>query len=209
MTISSIAFSFIGGLLSVLSPCVLPVIPIILTGRENDSKLRPLLIVIGLSITFILMGIVSTLFGQIIAPYIYFVEKLAGIIILLFGLLFLFNINVFKKVSIFNKLNYHGQGAFSGLILGATLGIIWIPCVGPVLTSILAMVATSNDLLKGVILLTIYSIGFSIPLLIAGYFSHFFRKNVTALKMNPLIVRIVSGSILIIFGIYILLWGMI
>ena len=202
-------FSLVAGFVSVLSPCVLPVIPIIVIGRENDSRLRPLLIVLGLSFTFILMGIASTLFGQIVAPYIYSIEKISGGIILLFGVMFLFDLNLFKKIVFFNRLNYRGRGTFSGLILGAVLGLIWIPCVGPVLTSILALVASVHQIVAGLSLLVAYSVGFAIPLLVAGYFAHFFRERAKILNSRPLFVRLVSGAILIGFGFYILIWGMV
>ncbi len=208
MDTSSLLFSFVGGLLSVLSPCVLPVIPIIVTGRENDSRLRPLLIVLGLGITFILMGVLSTLFGQVIAPYFQSLEKISGIIIIIFGMMFLLDLNIFKKLSLFNRLNYNGNGLLSGLVLGMTLGLIWIPCVGPVLTSILAMVASAQDFTKGVLFLSIYSIGFSIPLLIAAYSAHLFRERVDFIKTKPQAIRIISGTILVLFGIYIMKFGM-
>jgi cytochrome c-type biogenesis protein len=208
MTSPTLIFSFLAGLLSVLSPCVLPVIPIIIAGRPGDSKLRPLLIVFGVSLTFILMGILTTLFGQFLAPYIASFEKMAGFISILFGILFLFDINLFKKINLANKLQYNGSGIFSGLILGLTLGLIWVPCVGPVLASILAMVATTQTFWSGVFFLIVYSAGFSIPLLLAGYSSHFFRENIVFLKTHPRAVRITSSVVLILFGIYILKWGM-
>ncbi len=209
METTSYLFSFIAGLISVMSPCVLPVIPIIVTGNKNDSVLRPLLIVLGLGITFVIMGVLSTLFAHLFAPYMQSFEKVAAVIIIIFGILFLFDLNIFKKLTVFNKINYNGKGIFSGLILGMTLGLIWIPCVGPVLTSILAMVATTQDLIQGLVFLLIYTIGFSIPLLLAAYFAHFFREKMKLFKQNPLIIRVISGSVLILFGIYILIWGMI
>ncbi len=202
-------FSFIAGLLSILSPCVLPLIPIIITGNKNDSRFRPILIVVGLAITFVLMGILSTLFGQLIAPYMHYLEKAAGILIIIFGVLFLADINLFKNLKISNRLHYNGHGIFSGLILGMTLGLIWIPCVGPVLSSILAMVASTQDMSKGILLLLIYSAGFSIPLLLTAYSSHLFREKISILKTHPKEIRIISGTILILFGLYILIWGMI
>lgn len=209
MTTPTLFFSFIGGLLSVLSPCVLPVIPIVISGNQEDSKFRPLLITLGIGITFIMMGILSTLFGQVVAPYMQSLEKVAAVLIILFGILLLFNLNLFKKLTIFNKINYSGTGLFSGLILGMTLGLIWIPCVGPVLSSILTMVASTQDMTKGIVYLSIYTAGFSIPLLIAAYFSHFFKEKFSFVKKRPSLVRYTNSAILIAFGIYILVWGMI
>ena len=201
-------FSFTAGILSVLSPCVLPLLPIIVAGKAEESKLRPLLIVLGLTITFVFMGIVSTLFGHLVSPFIYSIEKISGGIIILFGLLMCLDINLLKKLTFFQKINYQGKGTFSGLILGMVLGLIWIPCVGPVLSSILVMVATSGSLQIGILSLLLYSLGFSIPLLVAAYAAHFFRTKLSGIKRFPSIVRYLSGSLLIVFGTYICFYGL-
>lgn len=202
-------FAFTAGVVSVLSPCVLPIIPIIVAGKANESKIRPLLIVLGLATTFVLMGILSTLFGHLLSSYIYSIEKVSGGVILLFGLLMLFDINLLKKVTFFQRINYQEQGTFSGVILGMTLGLIWIPCVGPVLSSILAMVATTGSLKIGILSLLIYSLGFSLPLLVAAYSAHFFRTKFSIIKRYPLFVRYFSGTLLSLFGLYVLFFGLV
>ena len=199
------------GIASILSPCVLPVIPIIVTGRENESKFRPLFIVLGLSLTFIIMGVISSIAGGIIAGKLIFFEKFAGITVLIFGILMIADFNLFKSITFFNRFNRGEQkrGNIEGLILGASLGLVWIPCVGPMLSSVLATVASAGKITTGVILLSIYSLGFSIPMLIAAYSSQFFRKKMGALQSNPILLRILNGSVLVIFGIYILTKGLI
>jgi cytochrome c-type biogenesis protein len=200
---------FGAGLTSVLSPCVLPVIPVIVLGTEKDHGLRPLLVVTGLSTTFILMGILSSLFGSVIAPAMSIVEKIAGVAIIIFGGLMLLDINLFKHLSFLQGLGSKSKGTFSGYLLGLTLGVVWIPCIGPMLSSVLALVATNGKLLNGITMLAIYAAGFSVPLLIAGYSSHFFRSNVSFLRKYPLAVRIVSGSVLIVLGLLIIFKGMV
>ena len=96
ISIVSLFVTFGAGFASVLSPCVLPVIPIIVTGTENDNKYRPLFIVGGLSLTFIIMGIISSLMGSFIGGKIFYVEKAAGVIIIILGILMLLNINLFS-----------------------------------------------------------------------------------------------------------------
>jgi len=209
MNSPSFLFCFIGGLLSVLSPCILPIIPIIVTGKTDDSKLRPLLIVTGLSTSFVTMGVISTLLGNVISRYVYSIEKISGAIILLFGLLMLLNINLLKRFSFLNNFTYNGAGIFSGFVLGATLGVIWIPCVGPILSSILAMVASSQNISTGIVSLMIYSLGFSIPILLAAYASYFFRSKVGFLKKHGEIIRYISGTILTFFGLYIIIFGLV
>lgn len=195
------------GLASVASPCVLPVVPIIVTGKVTDHRHRPLLIVIGLTITFILMGVITSIFGSFIAGKMLVVERIAGAFILLMGILILMDINVFKKLTAFNNIQSSSDGRWSGLLLGLTLGLIWIPCIGPMLSGILATVATEGHVVTGIIYLLFYSIGFAIPMLLVGYFSQFSIKKIRKLQEHPLAVRIVSGSILLLFGAYILLNG--
>ncbi|MBC8146361.1 MAG: sulfite exporter TauE/SafE family protein, partial [Bacteroidetes bacterium] len=86
-------------------------------------------------------------------------------------------------------------------------GLIWIPCVGPMLSGVLTMVATKGQILYGVVLLLFYSLGFAIPMLIMGYSSQALRQKIRSVQQYSLAIRIVSGSILIVFGLYILLNG--
>ena len=212
LTIMNIILAFSAGLASILSPCVLPVVPIIVTGRENESRFRPLLIVAGLAVTFILMGILSSIFGSFIAGKMVYLEKGAGILILVFGLLMLADVNLFKYITVFNNISGNKPrtgGAIEGLILGLSLGLIWIPCVGPMLSSVLATVATSGKIVTGIILLSVYSAGFGIPMLIAGYAGSLFRDRFGGLKKFPGALRIVNAAVLVIFGLYILLHGMV
>lgn len=197
------------GLASIASPCVLPMIPIIVTGTENDHKYRPLLIVAGLSFSFIMMGVLTSLFAGAVAGVMPTVEKMVGVVVILFGLSMLFGINIFKKLTFFYKAQqFESKGKWSGLLLGMTLGIIWIPCVGPMLSGVLALVATQGQLSSGLILLAFYSLGFSIPMLLAGYASQTIRQKIRAVNAHPMAIRLVSGLLLIVFGYYILTAGM-
>ncbi len=203
----NIALTFGAGFASVLSPCVLPVIPIIVTGSDKDSKYRPLFIVAGLSLTFILMGILSSLTGSLITGKMHYIEKIAGGIIVIFGIMMLLDINIFKKMTFFTKIGNRSGGKINGFFLGFTLGIIWIPCVGPLLSSVLALVAKDGNLMNGAFLLLIYSLGFSIPMLLAGYSSQVFRSKIRNLGKHTELVRYISGGLLVVFGIYIISKG--
>jgi cytochrome c-type biogenesis protein len=203
----NIFFVFTAGLMSVLSPCVLPIVPIVVTGNNNEHKWRPMLVVSGLSLTFIIMGVLSSLFGSVIGPKMLFIEKIAGILIAIFGILLLFNVNLFKHLSFFSRFAQKSKGRFGGFFLGLTLGIIWIPCVGPMLSSVLALVATEGKMAIGIFMLLIYSAGFSIPLLLAGYASQFFRKRLRSIGKFPYTVNLISGLILIGLGLFIIFRG--
>jgi cytochrome c-type biogenesis protein len=203
----NIFFVFTAGLMSVLSPCVLPIVPIVVTGNNNEHKWRPMLVVSGLSLTFIILGVLSSLFGSVIGPKMLFIEKIAGILIAIFGILLLFNVNLFKHLSFFSRFAQKSKGRFGGFFLGLTLGIIWIPCVGPMLSSVLALVATEGKMAIGIFMLLIYSAGFSIPLLLAGYASQFFRKRLRSIGKFPYTVNLISGLILIGLGLFIIFRG--
>jgi len=208
LSITTIAMTVFAGIASIASPCVLPVVPIIVTGTEADHRHRPLLIVLGLSLSFIAMGILTSLFGGAIAGTMPILEKVAGILILLFGLLMLFDINLFKKLTLFSNIQSHSRGRWSGLVMGLTLGLVWIPCVGPMLAGVLTLVATDGRLSTGLILLACYSLGFAIPMLLIGYASQSVRQRIKQVNAHPLAIRLISGGLLIIFGILILTQGM-
>ncbi len=205
----NIALVFAAGFASVLSPCVIPVLPIIVTGNSNDHKWRPLLIVSGLAVTFILMGVLSSLFGAAVGSSMRHIEKVAAVIIALFGVMLILNVNVFKHLSFLSSFAQRSKGRFGGFFLGFTLGIIWIPCVGPMLSSVLAIVATQGKIITGVLLLLVYSIGFAIPMLIAGYASQIFRNRFKRLGKYPFVINLVSGIILLALGIAIFFKGIV
>jgi cytochrome c-type biogenesis protein len=208
ISLASAVMAILAGLASVASPCVLPVVPIIVTGTEADHRHRPLLIVAGLSAGFITMGAATSLFGAAIAPVMPFLEKFAGAAIILFGILMLFGFNPFKNIHFFNRISSGGGGRWSGLVLGLTLGLVWIPCVGPMLSGVLTLVATQGTFSSGILLLALYSLGFAIPMLLAGYASQAVRQKIRLVNAHPLAVRVVGGLILIGFGVVILNVGM-
>lgn len=201
--------AIIAGLLSVGSPCVLPVLPIIITGRQNDSPYRPLLIVSGLALTFILMGVISALFGGLITSHMLIIEKVAGTLIALLGILMMLNINPFKYLSFVSGFNVTSHDRWEGLLMGLTLGIIWIPCVGPFLSAVLFDIAAEGKVAWGVLQMLFYSIGFAIPMLGIAYASHFTRRQINVLKRHPRMISMVSGAVLFLFGLYILIWGLV
>ncbi len=190
------------GLASVLSPCVLPVIPIIMAGAELKDRLRPLIVVIGLSLTFMAMGAISSLFGTFLVGKTRYIEIAGALVIVLMGLMVLFDLSVFKRFYKLSNIRVKEEGRFGALILGMSLGVIWVPCVGPFLSSTLTMVGTSGQLSTGIILLGFYSVGLAIPMLMVGYSSQLLQNKIKGLLKHEAILRYVSGGILVIFGLY-------
>ena len=202
------AFFAVGaGLVSIASPCVLPVLPIVMAGQPGEHRLRPVAIVSGLMATFVLMGVLTSLFGAVVGPLLVRLEKPVGVLIGIVGLLVLLDLNPFKRLRV-SLGSERGKGLGSGVLLGASLGLVWIPCVGPMLSGVLAMVATDGTLAAGVLLLLVYALGFAVPMLALGYGSQALRQRVRAVAARPLVVRWASGLLLVAFGAVILRTGM-
>lgn len=195
------------GLASVLSPCVLPVIPIIMAGAETRDRFRPLLLVIGLSISFMVMGALSSLFGSLLVGKTRYIELAGAIIITIMGFMVILDLNIFKRFYKLASIRVEDKGRFGGLLLGMSLGLVWVPCVGPFLSSILTMVGTSGQLAQGVTLLGLYSIGMGIPMLILGYSSQILQNRIKGVLQHESILRYVTGGILVAFGLYSALIG--
>jgi cytochrome c-type biogenesis protein len=206
--LSAVALTFGAGLASVASPCVLPVVPLIVTGTADEHRSRPALVVAGIAASFVAMGVLTSLFGGAVGRALPALEKGFGVLVIAFGLLLLADVNLFKRLTWLQRIQPAGGGRWSGLVLGLSLGVVWIPCVGPMLSGVLAMVAVEGTLLAGVGLLLVYSLGFAVPMLLVGYGSQALRRRVRAVASHPVAVRWASGLLLVAFGVLILRKGM-
>lgn len=194
----------LAGIVSVLSPCTLPLLPAILAFSTKEGKSSPLAVIAGLVISFTAMGVLTSAFGALLIRYIPYLQLIASITIVLFGIVMLFDLQVFNRLSIFTSKvhNSKKQGLSGGILLGLSLGIIWIPCVGPLLGSVLVLVAMRGNLIYGASLLLIYSIGFAIPMLIIAYSANVSSTRLRSIARYDFIVKKIAGVILIIVGIW-------
>ena len=195
------------GVASVLSPCVLPVIPIIMAGAERKDRLRPLLVVSGLSLSFMAMGAISSLFGSLLIGKTRYIEIAGALVIIIMGLMVMFDLSIFKRFYRLSNIPVKGEGRIGGLILGMALGLIWVPCVGPFLSTTLTMVATSGQLATGIILLGFYSLGLALPMLIVGYSSQLLQNRIKGMLKHETILRYATGGTLTAFGLYSIMAG--
>ncbi|MFH0904306.1 MAG: cytochrome c biogenesis CcdA family protein [Methanobacteriota archaeon] len=217
----SVLWVFIAGLATVITPCILPILPAVLSGSVGN-RFMPLAIVTGMSITFTLMGILI----NAVASFGYFAEYLRWfsifIIISMGALLFDDDVNqvyvnisssavnsVRERMSFLGKLTSKAPsgGLLSGLFLGTSLGVLWIPCVGPILGAVFAYVQLSSggtDLLYGVLLLIVYSMGVSIPMLIIAYSGKSISGRVKWFVQRGHFFKRLSGLILILVGLMML-----
>jgi len=123
------------------------------------------------------------------------------------GLLVLFDLNIFKRLYRLSNIPVKGEGRFGGLVLGMALGLVWVPCIGPFLSSILAMVGTSGQLARGTILLGFYSLGLAVPMLVVAYSSHILQRKLRGIAQHETVLRFVTGGVLVCFGLYSIVMG--
>ena len=195
--------AFGAGIASVLSPCILPLLPAVLATSAGKNKFRPLAIVLGVSISFTIMGVATSAFGAVFSEYTDQLKILAEVLILLLGFALLFDISLFNAFSKFPLLGKMGdEGPVSGFLLGLSLGVLWIPCVGPILGSILTMVALNGNTITGALTLSVYSLGFAIPMLLLAYSAHFSSSKIRLISKWDVVFKKGAGTILVLFGLY-------
>ncbi|MDD3042339.1 MAG: cytochrome c biogenesis CcdA family protein [Methanosarcinaceae archaeon] len=196
--------AFGAGLISVLSPCILPLLPVVLaSSTDKGKKLRPLAIVLGISISFTLMGVLSSAFGAVFMGYIGYLKFLAEGMILIMGVAMLFELNLFNALAGFPLFTgLKGKGAASGLLLGISLGIAWLPCVGPILASILTLVALKGNTGYGGLMLFIYSLGFAVPMLLLAYSAQFSSAKLRTISRYDAAIKKGAGVVVIFVGLW-------
>lgn len=195
--------AFFAGVVSVLSPCIIPVIPAVFAYSTEKGKFRPLAIVFGLSLSFTSMGIVTSLFGATLTAYLDLLYIFAEALLITMGISLLFDLNIFNVFGNFSSLaNSKREGLFGGFLLGLSLGIVWLPCVGSVLGTILTMVAVSGKVTYGALMLFIYSIGFSIPMLFVAYSASFSSARLQNVSKYGFPLKKAAGLIVLGVGFY-------
>jgi cytochrome c biogenesis protein CcdA len=200
--------AFSAGVLSISSPCVLPLIPAIMAYSTGKGRFRPVSIVLGITLAFTLMGVAASALGMAFIGYTYYMKIIAGIVIVFLGLYMLSETLEQKVLELRSRIpirfNYSASSGsiFGGFALGLSLGIVWIPCVGPILGAILSMVAVRGSISYGALLLFIYSLGFGVPMLIIAYSSAFSSKRLSILVRYNSILKRIAGVILILVGLY-------
>lgn len=198
---------FGAGIVSIISPCVLPLLPVILASSTGAGRLRPLALVAGLGVTFIGMGVISSVFGSVLQAYIPLLKVIAGLMIIIFGIVMLVNFELFRLGSnLSSRFPVHEKGISGGFLLGMSLGILWIPCIGPILGAVLTKVALEADVVFGVRMLLIYYMGFAIPMLAIAY-SVRFAVGLKEIGKYHTSLRKIGGAILIAAGAWMLLNG--
>lgn len=214
---TSLSVAFLAGLISFLSPCVLPLIPgyisyisgssleKIVKKNGNLVVLKTIFFTLGFSIVFIALGSTASLLGNFFLTNSNILRIISGIIIIFFSmqLLGIFNFKIMNMDIRFFTNKYNNSLTFPVLV-GAAFGFGWTPCIGPILGSILALAAIEESLSKGVLLLSFYSLGLAIPFIISGFLIDKFLIFSKSIKKYIILITKGGGFILLLTGIAIL-----
>jgi cytochrome c-type biogenesis protein len=217
----SVASAFIAGLLSFLSPCVLPLIPSYITyitglsfsdlQEEHPSHavrrttfLHALAFVAGFTVVFVLLGASATFIGTVIQEHMDTIRKVGGVLIILFGI----HVTGLVPLSFLlgeKRVNLHRKpaGFIGTFAVGLAFAAGWTPCIGPILASILMVAATEGTVGRGILLLLAYSLGLGIPFLLSSLAMHQFVQLFNRFKKFIRVFEITTGIFLILVGLMI------
>lgn len=214
----SIASAFLAGIISFLSPCVLPLVPGYVSYVAGRSAVTPsgsemqvtragtlglsLCFVLGFSTVFVIFGASATALGQMLLRYRFEVNVIGGAIVILFGL---FMLGALRSSWMMREARFHldipGGRAVSAYVLGLAFAFGWTPCIGPILGAILTVSAASATVSDGVALLAIYSLGLGVPFLAAALFTDALSSRIKAIGRFGRLLRSLAGAIMILMGV--------
>ncbi|MBX7120161.1 MAG: cytochrome c biogenesis protein CcdA [Gemmatimonadaceae bacterium] len=204
--------AFTAGLLSFLSPCVLPLVPSYITfitgmtledlqQTKRETVLHALAFVAGFSLIFLALGAGATVLGQLMIRSRDVISRAGGVLIILFGLYTLgaFNVSFLMKDTRLH-LSDKPIGYLGTLVVGIAFGAGWSPCIGPILGAIITMAANESDLGRGLVLLAAYSAGLAVPFLLAALMVDRFLKMFARVRHQMVWVNRIAGVMLVGVG---------
>ena len=213
--------AFLAGILSFLSPCVLPLVPgyvSLISGATVEDLQSPerrmlrtvmlhsVTFVLGFSVVFIALGAVATGIGQVVNEYHSLLSKIAGIIVIIFGLHLT---GILKIKALYADKRLHdvkgGSSAVGSFAVGVAFAFGWTPCIGPILATILVLAGAQQTVLKGIVLLAVYSLGLAVPFLLTSLGVDRFLSFYGRFRRHLHTVEVISGILLIAVGVLIFL----
>src|SRR6476646_8843018 len=208
--------AFVAGLISFLSPCVLPLVPgyvSLISGagveelKAPESRLFSKVMlnfigfILGFSVVFITLVAISTEVGQLLARYKSLLAQVAGVVIILFGLHLT---GIFKIKALYTDARLHSvkgsSTTWGAFVIGFAFAFGWTPCVGPILAVILGFAAAQDSVFKGILLLAVYSLGLAVPFLMTALLMGRFMKFYSGFRRHMHAVEVASGALLIVLG---------
>ena len=207
--------TFLEGFASFISPCILPLVPIYISyfmgaSEESNKKskafINSLFFVLGFTIIFILIAILATTVGQFFSQYLKYIKIAFGIILIFLGLDYMDIIRIkFPNFNLKNSFNTQNLNIIKSLVFGVLFSISHAPCTGVFLASALALIAQEQNILKGIFLMLLYSLGLGIPFIISALIIDKMKKVFNLIKNHYKLIKVVCGIIIIATGIYIML----
>ena len=200
--------SFLEGIITFISPCLLPMIPIYLSyfaGGGERSKKKTLTgalgFVSGFTLVFVILGAFAGTLGSLLREYQTVVNIISGIVVILLGLNFLgvLNLNIWGHTS--NRAIKKDMDFFASVFFGIVFSLGWTPCIGAFLGSALMLVAQQGQVVKGIIMLFLYSAGLGIPFIISALLIDQLKSTFDFIKRNYGIINVISGLFLVLIGI--------
>lgn len=200
--------SFLEGVITFISPCLLPMLPIYVTyfAAGGEKKSRKTLInsfgfVLGFTLVFSAMGALAGTLGSFLRRYSAVVNVVSGLIVIVFGLSFLglFNLNFFRGNR--RSVKKDNMGFFSALLFGLVFSVGWTPCVGAFLGSALLLASQQGHVLEGVAMLLCYSLGLGVPFVLSAVLIDYLKGAFSLIKRNYRLINTLCGALLILLGI--------
>ncbi len=200
--------SFLEGIITFVSPCLLPMLPIYISyfagGGERSTKTtlkNAMGFVLGFTALFTAMGALAGTVGGFLSRYQTAVNIISGLIVIFFGLNYIgvFRLNIFKGTS--KRINTENLSFFSSFLFGVIFSVGWTPCVGAFLGSALMMASQQGKTLEGVFMLLAYSIGLGLPFVLSAVLIDKLKSTFDFIKKHYRIINIISGALLILIGV--------
>jgi len=203
-----ILISFLEGIMTFISPCLLPMLPIYISyfagGGERSTKktfTSALGFILGFTLLFVAMGALAGTLGMFFRRHQTVVNLVSGLVVIFFGLSFMgvFKLKLFKGSN--RSVNTENMGFFSALLFGIVFSLGWTPCVGAFLGSALMLASQQGHVIEGMLMLLAYSLGLAIPFLLCAVLIDYLKSAFSWIKRNYRIINIICGAFLIIIGI--------
>ncbi len=200
--------AFLEGIITFISPCLLPMLPVYVSyfagGAERNTRKtlkNALGFVLGFTIVFVMMGALAGTVGSFLTKYQVAVNIITGLIVVFFGLNFLgvFKLNIFKGMNGNTKTD--NLGFFSSILFGVVFSVGWSPCVGAFLGSALMLASQQGQVMQGILMLLLYSLGLGIPFVFSAVLIDKLKSAFDFIKKNYKIINIICGTILIAVGV--------
>ena len=199
--------AFLEGIITLISPCLLPMLPIYISyfagGGERGTKktlIGALGFVLGFTAVFTSMGALAGTVGSFLREYQTAVNIVSGVVVIFFGLNFLgvFKVNLFRGSN--RAVNTANMGFFSAVLFGIVFSVGWTPCVGAFLGSALMLASQQGHVVEGTLMLLVYSLGLGIPFLLSAVLIGYLKSTFDWIKRHYNIINKISGGLLVLIG---------